>query len=163
MAALVIIGIGQSMRGDDAAGILAVQLWRDTEPALAEHPDLHIGIAETPGIGLLDLIAGAQAAILVDAVKSDHPPGTFHILTEKDIASLYSGAGLGHGWGVAETLELGRSLGREDLPQTIHIIGIEGAKFELGSGISQEVKASFPLILEEITRLVQQHMQIYDP
>ena len=160
MVPIVLIGIGQSFRGDDAAGILAVQQWQNTEPALANHPDLRIEVAETPGVGLLDLIVGSQSAILVDAVRSGKPPGMMHILTEKDIASFYKGAGLGHGWGVAETLELGHTLGREDLPQSIHIIGIEGTYFELGCDLSQEVITSLPSVLKEITKLIRQHLDV---
>ena len=160
MVPVTLIGIGQSFRGDDAAGILAVQQWQNTQPGLAGHPDLRIEIAETPGIGLLGLIAGSQSAILVDAVRSGNPPGMMHILTEKDISSFYEGAGLGHGWGVAETLELGHTLGREDLPQTIHIIGIEGAQFELGCDLSQEVNTLLPSVLQEITKLIRQHLDM---
>jgi hydrogenase maturation protease len=42
-----------------------------------------------------------------------------------------------HGLGVADAVELGRSLGR--LPRRLTIVGVEGMSFTLGSGISGPV------------------------
>jgi hydrogenase maturation protease len=50
--------------------------------------------------------------------------------------------------GVAETVELARSLGR--LPTRLLIYGIEGAKVGLGAGLSREVERAVDLLVEEI-------------
>jgi hydrogenase maturation protease len=53
-----------------------------------------------------------------------------------------------HSVGVAETVELARSLGR--LPTRLLIYGIEGAKVGLGEGLSREVERAVDLLVEEI-------------
>ena len=154
MTKLTLIGIGQSFRGDDAIGIIAVKTWKEAHPGTAAHPDLLVQTAETPGVGLLDMLTEAPQVVLVDAVRSGKPAGTIHRLTEQQIASFAAGMTSGHGWGVAESLKLGRTLGREDIPERIHIIGVEVQQVEIGTALSQVVKDQLPVILEDIQQLV---------
>jgi hydrogenase maturation protease len=133
-----IIGIGQSLRGDDAAGLAAVNLWNETYP----------------GIGLLSLMEGARAAILVDAVRSGAKPGTVHVLSENQIASFTAGSGSAHGWGVAETLSLGRKLMPSSLPHKLILIGIEAGQINLGETLSPEVESALP----EVAQLIEQYI-----
>jgi hydrogenase maturation protease len=145
-----IIGIGQSLRGDDAAGIYAVRLWVDTYQP--QHPQVQVELAELPGIGLLDLLEAARLAILVDAVHSGATPGMVHRLSEDQLASFAAGSGSAHGWGVAETLSLGRQLTPASLPAELIVIGIEAGQLDLGENLSPEVQSSLP----EVARLIEQ-------
>jgi hydrogenase maturation protease len=137
-----IIGIGQNLRGDDAAGLSAVRLWVETYQA--QHPQVQVELAELPGIGLLDLLEGTGFAILVDAVHSGARSGTVYQLREDQLASFTGGTGSAHGWGVAETLSLGRQLVPTSLPVQVIVIGIEAGQFSLGESLSPEVQASLP-------------------
>ena len=150
-----ILGIGQSLRGDDEVGLEIVRRWRDTHGA--DYPDYTVEAetAESPGLSLLGLIAGLDAAILVDAVQSGAPPGTLHKLTEEDLLNFGEGTGSAHGWGAAETLSLGRQLSPEDLPERIFVIGLEAVQFDLGEGLSPAVEASIPKAIDMINQLIQ--------
>src|SRR5512139_2985786 len=79
---LVVVGIGQALRSDDGAGLAAVQAWQQSYPESARCSNVRIEMAELPGTGLLALLEGAQAAIVVDAVRSGATPGTVHALSE---------------------------------------------------------------------------------
>ena len=103
-----LIGIGQSLRGDDAAGLEAVRLWQAQYPQTAQK--LQVELSELPGLALLDRLDGMEAAILVDAVQSRATPGTIQRLGPEELAAFSTDAQSAHGWGVAETLALGRSL-----------------------------------------------------
>lgn len=132
----VLIGIGNELRGDDAAGLLAVRAiagrlppgWRAIE---------HSG----EGASLLEALRGAEAAVLVDCTQSGAPPGTLRRIAA-DAASVasrlfhYST----HAFGVAEAIEVGRALGA--LPERLVIHGIEGACFTAGAPLSPEVAAA---------------------
>ena len=52
------------MRGDDAAGLETVRMWQ------AQHPDtasrVKVEFSELPGLDILDLLEGVEAAIIVD-------------------------------------------------------------------------------------------------
>ncbi len=139
---VAVIGIGQSLRGDDAAGLEAVRLWQEKYPQSAAR--VRIELAELPGLGLLDLLEGIDAAILVDAVHSSAAPGTLIRIGPEDLALFTPEAGSAHGWGVAETLQLGRSLYPTLASRCITLIGIVGKQFDLGAGLSQSVQEALP-------------------
>jgi hydrogenase maturation protease len=150
-----IIGIGQTMRGDDAAGLTAVRLWQKTFQSAAKQPDILIELAELPGIGLLNLLEGATKAILVDAVRSNAQPGTVYTLTENQLESIEFGAESAHGWGVAETLALGRELMPSSVPNKLILIGIEVGQLNIGEGLSPEVEMALPRVASLIERYVR--------
>ncbi len=149
-----VIGIGQSLRGDDGAGLEAVRLWHTTYHATRPHPEVQMELAELPDIGLIDFLAGARLAILVDAVHSTSAPGTIHVLSEDDIAAFPADSGSAHGWGVAETLTLGRQLFSASMPLKLVLIGIEAASLGLGDTLSPQVQSALP----EAARLIEQYV-----
>jgi len=151
---ITVIGIGQSLRGDDEAGLAAVRLWQEIFPETARK--IRVELAESPGIGLLDLMSGADLVVLVDAVQGGAPPGTIHQLRESDLASFSGGAGSAHGWGVAETLALGRRIAPQTLPGQIILIGIEIEAVAVGETLSPKIEAALPGAarwIEEIVRM----------
>ncbi|MGZ4244637.1 MAG: hydrogenase maturation protease, partial [Solirubrobacteraceae bacterium] len=66
-ADVVVIGVGNELRGDDGAGPLVMRRLRDA--------GLEVAVCHG-GTELLDLWHGASAAILVDAVATGAPAGT---------------------------------------------------------------------------------------
>ena len=146
-----IIGIGQSLRGDDAAGLVAVRLWHESYKAHIEGSNLQVELTELPGIGLLNLLEGTRTVILVDAVHSNAKAGTIHLLSEDQLDTFTNGTRSAHGWGVAETLSLGRKLMPSAMPEELHLIGIEAGDLTLGESLSPEVELALP----EVTRLIE--------
>lgn len=144
MSNITVIGIGQSLRGDDAVGLEAVRRWREQFNETASRPEVQVEVCELPGLGLLDLFEGADSVLLVDAVQSGASPGTIHRVGPGELAAFAAGSTSAHGWGVAETLELARQLGLP-LPR-IHLIGIEAGQMEIGAGLSAEVEAVIPKV-----------------
>jgi hydrogenase maturation protease len=154
---VAVIGIGQSLRGDDAAGLEAVHQWRENFPETAGRPEVQIEACELPGLALLDTLNEVDAAILVDAVQSSGQAGTIYRLDENEIAAFTSESKSAHGWGVAETLQLGSQLMRRQTK--ISIIGINSAQTELGTGLSEAIKEALPkvceILEEEINNFIQ--------
>lgn len=148
MTRVAVIGIGQSLRGDDAAGLEAVRQWRERFPETANRPEVRVEASESPGLALLDLLSGAQSAVLVDAVQSSHPPGTIHRLDEEELAAFTSDAKSAHGWGVAETLKLGSQL--LDSRPRIRVVGIAAREFEMGAEMSDAVRDAIPAVCQVI-------------
>ncbi len=153
-----LIGIGQSLRGDDGAGLAAVRLWQITYPDKILPFYLQVELAELPGIGLLSLLEGASFAILLDAVSSGATPGTIYLLDESHLETFSQSAGTAHGWGVAETLALGRQLMPNSLPRQIKIIGIEAGQLNPGEGLSPAVEAAIPEVCKLINRLLDEYL-----
>ncbi len=149
-----IIGIGQSLRGDDAAGLEAVRLWRERYLARPGNRDIQVELAELPGVGLLSLLEGCAAAILVDSVRSQAVPGTVRLISENELEVLATGSGSAHGWGVAEALALGRQLTPASLPHKLFLVGIEAGQVDPGQPLSPQVEAALPQAIELIERCV---------
>jgi hydrogenase maturation protease len=147
-----IIGIGQSLRGDDAAGLHAARLWQETFQAVNPRSSVQVELAELPGIGLLSLMDGAEVVVLVDAVQSGAKPGTISIYSDNQLNAFIEGAGSAHGWGVAETLSLGRKVIPAAIPDKLVLIGIEVGQVTLGEKLSPEVEQAIP----EAARLIEQ-------
>jgi hydrogenase maturation protease len=83
-----------------------------------------------------------QAAIIVDALHTATVPGTLYRLDPEDLAAFTTGTGSAHGWGVAETLSMGRSLYPALAKCRVTLIGIAGGQFEMGAGLSPAVQAA---------------------
>ncbi len=156
---IVVIGIGQSLRGDDGAGLAAVLLWNADFQQKLDRPAVRVELAELPGIGLLNLLAGSRIAILVDAIRSGSKCGSIHLFAEDDLAQFTAGSGSAHGWGVAETLALGRQTISDQLPEKIILVGIEAGQLGIGENFSPEVERSLPEAAQRIEQLVCKALQ----
>jgi hydrogenase maturation protease len=96
---VVVIGVG-SRGGDDAAGLVAAECL--SSGALPE--GVSVALCERPFPDLLDQLAGAEAAVLLDAVRSGRPAGTVQRIDRDRIAN--PGASSSHGFGAARALDL---------------------------------------------------------
>ncbi|MCP9468820.1 MAG: hydrogenase maturation protease [Nitrospira sp.] len=147
-----IIGLGNEWRGDDAAGLLAARRLRDRLDRIGERGQ--VIEARQAGTDLLDLMNGARVVLLIDAAKSGQPAGTIHRLdASAGPIALNLACRSTHGVGVAETIELGRTLGR--LPETVMIYGIEVAETGWGPSLSQPVEEAVEQVVEQIARDVE--------
>lgn len=155
---IAVIGIGQCMRGDDAAGLEAIRLWREEYRHSAGRPEVRVEASGLPGLNLLDLLTDVDAAILIDAVRSGAEAGTIHRLDPDQLSAFSWGAQSAHGWGVAETLALADELRLPTRSVKIRIVGIEASKMELGGELSVSVQEAMPAVCraieEELQRLL---------
>ena len=147
---ILVLGLGQSLRGDDAAGLIAVQAWQKKYPHSAEQ--ILVETCELPGLALLDLLEGMEFAILVDAVETTMPPGSILKVEPQDLAAFTSDAQSAHGWGIAESLNLARSLNLPQAGTKITLIAIAGGDFTIGAGLSQPVSLALDTAVETIER-----------
>jgi hydrogenase maturation protease len=129
---MLIIGCGNLHRGDDAAGIIAAERLR------ARGIDAEL----CPGgfTQLIEMWDAADDVLVIDAVVTGSPAGTIHEWNGLHPIPPGKTSGSTHGLGIAEAVELSRTLNR--LPRKLRIYGIEGNNFELGSQLSPEVESA---------------------
>jgi hydrogenase maturation protease len=133
---VVLIGVGNTDRGDDGAG-------RAVAERLAQAPPPDVTVVEESGeaTALLARFRGADAVCLVDACASGAEPGT---VRRFDAGAAPLPQGLfdvsTHGFGVAQAIELARALG--ELPPRCVVYAIEGGTFETGAPMSPAVAAA---------------------
>ena len=143
---MLVIGIGNELRGDDGAGPAAVRE--------LQHAGITVALS-AGGIELLDLWRHAQAVVLVDAIRTGAPAGTIHrIDAGTGGVPLSAGAPVTHALGISDVIELGRALGR--LPPRLIVYGIEATRFALGEGMSPYVAAALPQLRDAVRREIGQ-------
>ena len=140
---MLIIGLGNPDRGDDAAGILVARRLRERGLNAIEHT------AAT--LNLVDIWASSDHVIVVDAVVSGAVSGSVQVWDpwQDSLKSTVFRAST-HEFGLADTIELARALDR--LPYWIRIYGIEATQFEPGTQPSQAVVSAAARVAEEIAR-----------
>jgi hydrogenase maturation protease len=137
-----IIGCGHPDRGDDAAGLLVARRLR----ALGLEAEEHTG----DGLSLIERWQESETVILIDAVVTGAAPGELIIrdgAEARPVADVHRST---HAFGVAEALQLARTLDR--MPHRLVIYGIEGRRFHLGSTPSPEVEAACESLAQRIAR-----------
>lgn len=142
---ILILGIGNLWRGDDAAGRHAAQ-------RLAEQifsPAITVREVEGEGAAVMEALEGPDAAILIDAVESGAPPGTVHrwdVSTESMNARFLRCST--HNFSVHDAVEMARALGK--LPSRVFVFGIESKEFSPGQGMSPEVETSMGELVAQV-------------
>ena len=144
----LIIGIGNPDRGDDAAGRLVAARLREQLPGEARVVE-----SEGEATQLLACFAAADQVILVDAALSGAAPGTITRFAADEAPLPAARFGIStHGFGLAEAIELARTLGR--LPRRCVVYAIEGRNFapgdRLSPGVEAAVQAVVALVLESV-------------
>jgi hydrogenase maturation protease len=150
---IALFGIGQSLRGDDGIGPETVRRWSLEHTSAASDPRVKTYILEAPGLDLLDYLEEADAAVIVDAVSSGAAPGAIHVTPTIPESGMSAAEKTAHGFGVAETLAVARRTGRR-LPGVIYLVGVEGAGYELGSGLSEPVRNALPDAVRAIQKQI---------
>jgi hydrogenase maturation protease len=145
---VVVIGVGNALRGDDAAGLAVAEEIRASAPE-----GVAVRVCEEEPSRLIDAFGDAEVAFLVDAVSAGAPPGTVHRFDASDapVPSLELRSST-HALGIGETLELARALGR--LPRRTVVFGIEGSDFVARDGmtpaVGEGVAQASAALLEEV-------------
>ncbi len=157
---VLVVGVGNELRHDDAAGLEVARLARAmAAPALraASCPAIAFHEHEGEPLGLLDAWERAGAVVLADAIHGAGPVGAVHRFdaSSAPLPALLEGSSSTHAIGVAEAIELGRALGR--LPRAVVVYGVTGCRFDAGRGLSPDLQEAVePLarrVLGEALRL----------
>jgi hydrogenase maturation protease len=143
---VVVIGVGNQYRRDDDAGLAVARRLRELAP-----DGVTIVEAEGEGTALIEAWRGADAAFVVDAVRSGLPPGALHRLDAQAgqaSADLFHAST--HAVNIADAIELARALG--ELPPRLVVFGIEAESLEAGSGLSRPVERAVGRAVEAVLR-----------
>lgn len=136
MRRILVIGLGNDLRGDDGAGLRVVRRLAGRVPE-----SVRLVEAVPDAVALLDLWKGADEVVVVDAMRSGLPAGT--VSTVDIDHSLEDGRLVGesavssHAMGLAGAVALARALDR--LPARLRIHGIEAASLDHGAPLSAAV------------------------
>jgi hydrogenase maturation protease len=149
-----VVGVGNEFRSDDGAGLEVASRLGGRVPA-----GVTVITCRQEPTRLLDAFEDAAAALVVDACSSGAEPGTLHrfdAVTAPLPDRVFRSST--HAFGVGETIELARALGK--LPATVIVYGVEGEEFTAGDRLSPRVESAVERaaasLLDDLERLTKE-------
>ncbi len=141
----VVVGIGNTIRGDDGVGIRLVRKLRGSLP-----PQFEIKESATAGFELLDFILGYDRAVLVDAVQT---PGGVAGQVYRFPLQEYSRSSqlpFSHSLTIRQLVEIGRVLGGSKMP-AVEIVAVEAKQInDFSETLSPELEDKLDGIAEAV-------------
>jgi hydrogenase maturation protease len=157
----LVLGLGNELYGDDGVGLHIIESLKKEFIGERESVAVITGSSGTiefmasnsTGLALLDLISGYDHVLIIDTIKKDHPQtGRVRLLKERDLRVVPGPSP--HYVSFPQILQIGRAAGLP-VPQELTIVAIEAKKiYELGEGLTAEMKASLPAIISFIKSLL---------
>jgi hydrogenase maturation protease len=143
----IVVCIGNQLVADDAAGY-------EVFCRLAPLPG-RLEYCGVGGIDLLPLFQGETDLIVVDAVELGAAPGTVHLIPWERLPENRTQISA-HGLGLRESIEIGRILYPDQVPERVTLVGIEGRCFNrTREFMSREVSDSIDFAVAAVRELVQ--------
>lgn len=147
----LVLGLGNPILSDDGVGIHIVRALERGRPA-GVAPDIVVAEASVGGLRLLELLAGYERVIIVDAIQTPggHPGEVYRLHINDLHTSLHAGSS--HDLSLADALALGRGLGLalpDDEAITIVAVEVEDV-LTFGERCTPAVEAAIPLVLRII-------------
>ncbi|ROR32537.1 HyaD/HybD family hydrogenase maturation endopeptidase [Inmirania thermothiophila] len=143
--AVLVLGIGNLLLSDEGLGVHAVRaLERDwVLPA-----DVEVVDGGTAGMELLDLMAGREHVVVIDAVKAEGPPGCVLVLRDEAVGAYFRGPISPHQLGLSDVLAALALC--EQTPRGLTLVGVVPASLETGLALSEPVREALPRALAEV-------------
>jgi hydrogenase maturation protease len=143
---VLVVGCGNLLRGDDAAGPVLVRM-------LAGR-DLPSGVrlvdGGTAGMDIAFAMRGVPKVIVVDASRVGVEPGTIHRVPGAELTDLTPPQGNLHSFRWDQALGFATWLLKDEYPEDITVWLVEGESFEPGAPLTPAVQASVERIADSI-------------
>lgn len=133
----LVVGVGNLDRGDDGAGLWAIRRLHGARTKEV-----------TDCTQLIEIWADEADVVVIDAMVTGAPVGT---VSRFDIGAFPLPVGTfpsTHSFGLAETVELARAIGR--LPGRLTVFGIEAGQMDLGAALSTDVDRAIDGLVEDL-------------
>lgn len=141
----VVIGLGNSLMGDDGVGITALSLLRDRWEF---EPYVEMVDGGTWGMNLLPFVEQADRLILIDAIHAGTAAGTIVVLEREELPRFFGTKISPHQIDLKEVLALAELRGT--LPEHTIAIGMEPERVELSTELSPSLRRRTDALVERV-------------
>lgn len=147
--AVLVVGCGNLLRGDDGVGpVLVRHLWERGVPTGARLVD-----GGTAGMDVAFQMRGAERVVIVDASATGAAPGTVYRVPGEELADLPPLQGLHtHSFRWDHAIAFARWVLADACPSDITVFLIEAGGVELGADLSEPVEAGMEQVIELLER-----------
>ncbi len=147
---VLVLGLGNVLLGDDGLGAAALaRVERDYHIP----PRVRLEDGGTLGLSLLGLLAESEHVVLVDAVRTDDPPGTLVRLDGGDVMDAVRDRLSPHQVGVADLLDAARLI--DCYPASVTLLGLVPDVIDLSVARSSAVDRKVDELVAAIVREVE--------
>jgi hydrogenase maturation protease len=152
---ILVLGLGNDILSDDAAGILAA---RGVCKALCtvDVGDAEVAVVESSvaGVALLEIFVDHDLAIVIDAiVTGKKPPGFIHELSPSDLGAVQAPSP--HYAGLPEIIALASSY-EMVFPREVKILALEVLDpLTIGGALSKPVEAALPRLVDRVVETIR--------
>lgn len=146
----LVVGVGNLARGDDGVGIHVLERLRERLDAGSWTMCACLHRVEGDPLALLDAWQDRRSVVLIDAIRTGASAGAILRLDAscQPLPSDLRTSTSTHAVGIAETIELARSLRR--LPPTVVLYGVTGERFQAGGELSTAVGVAVDACTERV-------------
>ena len=141
---VLVIGIGNKYRSDDAVGLIIADSIRKLNI-----DDCIVLTNSGEGISLINLWEDYENVILIDAVKSENLPGKTYVIdiAKRKLRTDWFKLST-HLFSIPEAINLAEQL--EKIPSHFYFYGIEGKCFDYGEHLTSEVQKAKDSMIPQI-------------
>ena len=146
---LLVLGVGNSLMGDQGLGVAVV---RQLAGGFVFPPEVAVVDGGAGSLDLLSLVAAAEQAYIIDAIEAGSKPGSIYMFNSEE---LDSAPAVRLGQDNMDLLEILQAADMGGDESVATIIGVQPAKNRgFGEGLSREVRAAIPKIVDIIIELL---------
>jgi len=146
---ILVLGLGNLLLRDEGVGVRAIEYLR----ALALPAEVELFDGGTAGLDLVEVIAGRDLVIVIDAVDMQKEPGSFVRLGPEDFGAAGWGGVSAHDLGFLEALAVAKLLNYA--PRQVIIYGIQPGCLDFGFELSEPVAVRMPEIVQAVVREIE--------
>lgn len=145
MSDVIIVGIGNPFRSDDAAGWAVID-------GLHGKVNSDVKLCKEKGdiFELMDIFANNKHVYLVDACYINANPGTWYRIDANRQQVCMQSQTSTHGLSISQAIALAKNLNQ--LPERLVIYAISGNNFCIGEGISSQMKQAIENVILAILK-----------
>jgi hydrogenase maturation protease len=143
---VLVVGCGNLIRGDDAAGPVLVRMLAERELPRG----VRLVDGGTAGMDVAFAMRGAQRVVVVDASRVGVEPGTVHRVPGEALVDLEPPQGNLHRFRWDQALGFAQWLLKDEYPHDVTVWLVEGAQFEPGAPLSPVVQAAVARVADSI-------------
>ncbi|MBM4450827.1 MAG: hydrogenase maturation protease [Chloroflexi bacterium] len=142
----LVLGIGNPILQDDGVGPRLIRELR----SLVTGADITLEDTSLSGVDLMEILAGFDRAIIIDAIKSGGKPGQVYRLTLNDLGTEPRDAFSEHNMSLFQSIELGKKL-KLHMPKDVVIIAVEAENVsDFGETLTPEVEKAIPVAIQRV-------------
>lgn len=143
---IIIVGIGNPYRGDDAAGWAVIDGLKDTIGSAIELIKERGGVAE-----LIDIFSRYKSVYLVDACRSGGFVGSWRRIDVHKQPIMEENAQTStHGFSLSQAISLAKNL--DQLPNKLILYAINGDNYSISNELSPAVAKSVDSVIKAILK-----------